>query len=82
MAIETSHFFSILLKYMATTKFNRAIDLQIEIAQMAVLENIFKKVLHWNREKIENVSFRNFLSITARKSYGISNMIIFETVTR
>ena len=31
--------FSILLKYMATTKFNRAIDLQIQIAQMAVLDN-------------------------------------------
>ena len=40
MAIETSQFFSIWLKYMATIKFNQAIDLQIWIAQMAVLENI------------------------------------------
>ena len=32
--------FSILLKYMAMTKFNRATDLQIQIAQMAVLKNI------------------------------------------
>ena len=39
MAIETPQFF-VSLKYMATTKFNRAIDLQIGIAQMAVLENI------------------------------------------
>ena len=31
MAIENSQFF-ILLKYMATTKFNRPIDLQIQIA--------------------------------------------------
>ena len=35
-----------------------------------------------NWEKMENVEFRSFLSITARKSYGISKMIIFETVTR
>ena len=40
MAIETSQFFSKLLNYMAVTKFDRAIDLQIQIAQMAVLENI------------------------------------------
>ena len=32
--------FFVSLKYMATTKFNRAIDLQIGIARMAVLENI------------------------------------------
>ena len=38
MAIETSQFFSILLKYMAATKSNQAMDLQIQIAQMAVLE--------------------------------------------
>ena len=36
MAIESSHFF-ISLKYMAMTKFKRAIDLQIKIAQIAVL---------------------------------------------
>ena len=37
MAIETFHFF-ISLKYMVGhDKFNRAIDLQIQIAQMAVL---------------------------------------------
>ena len=39
MAIEISQFF-VSLKYMATTKFNRAVDLQIGIARMAVLENI------------------------------------------
>ena len=32
--------FSISLKYMASTKFTRAIDLQIQIARIAVLENI------------------------------------------
>ena len=40
MAIETSEFFSVSFKYMALTKFNWAIDLEILIAQMAVLENI------------------------------------------
>ena len=42
MAIEISHFFSIIeiQMYMALTKFNWAIDLQIQIAQMAVFENI------------------------------------------
>ena len=33
-------------------------------------------------EKMENVEFRNFLSITSRKSYCISKIIIFETVSR
>ena len=32
--------FSISLKYMASTKFIRVIDLQIQIVQMAVFENI------------------------------------------
>ena len=36
MAIEICQF----LKYMATTKFDWAIELQIQIAQMAALENI------------------------------------------
>ena len=36
MAIETSHFFYIIEIY-DHDKFNRAIDLQIQIAQMAVL---------------------------------------------
>ena len=41
MAIETyQFFFFIWLKYMATTNFNRAIDLQIRIARMAALESI------------------------------------------
>ena len=40
MAIEISQCFSISLKYMAFVKFNWAIDIQIPIAQMAVLENI------------------------------------------
>ena len=40
MAIETSQFFFILLIYMAMMQFNRVIYLQIQIAQMAVLENI------------------------------------------
>ena len=35
-----------------------------------------------NWEKMENVEFRSFLSITARKSYCISKMTIFETVNR
>ena len=39
MAIETS-VFSILLINMAMMKFNRAIYFKIQIAQMAVLENI------------------------------------------
>ena len=39
MAIETSVFLT-LLKYKAMIKFNRAIYLQIQIAQMAVPENI------------------------------------------
>ena len=39
MAIETSVLLT-LLKYMAMIKFNRAIYLQIQIAQMAVPENI------------------------------------------
>ena len=33
-------------------------------------------------EKMENVEFRNFPSITSRKSYCISKIIIFETVSR
>ena len=33
-------------------------------------------------EKMENVEFRNFLSITSRKSYCISKIIIFETFSR
>ena len=41
MAIETSPFFSISLKYMASTKLNRAIDLQSQIARMAVAEDIW-----------------------------------------
>ena len=45
MAIENSHVFFTLLKYMVTTKFNRPIDLQIQIAWMIALENIF--VIHW-----------------------------------
>ena len=42
MASETflKVFFFTSLKYMATTKFNQAIDLQIQIAQMAVLGNV------------------------------------------
>ena len=41
MAIETSQFFLVVsLKYMAFTKFSWAIDLQIQIARMAVFENI------------------------------------------
>ena len=40
MAIEASQFFSMSLKSMATTKSNRAIDFQIQVAHMAVLENI------------------------------------------
>ena len=39
MAIKTSQFFNIIEIY-GSDKFNRAIDLQIEIAQMAVLGNI------------------------------------------
>ena len=39
MGIETSVFL-IPLKYMTMIKYNRAIDIQIEIAQLAVLENI------------------------------------------
>ena len=35
-----------------------------------------------NWEKRENVEFRNFVSITSRKSYVISKIIIFEPVTR
>ena len=35
---------------MAATKFDRAIDLQIQIAQMAVLENILSRTLtEWNQ---------------------------------
>ena len=41
MAIETSQFFITSLNYMAMTIFNRVIDLQIRISQMAFLE-IFK----------------------------------------
>ena len=33
-------------------------------------------------EKMENVEFRNFPSMTSRKSYCISKIIIFETVSR
>ena len=33
-------------------------------------------------EKMENVEFRNFFSITSRKSYCILKIIIFETVSR
>ena len=33
-------------------------------------------------EKTEKVEFRKFLSITSRKSYCISKIIIFETVSR
>ena len=33
-------------------------------------------------EKMENVEFRNFLSMTSCKSYCISKLIIFETVSR
>ena len=33
-------------------------------------------------EKMEKVEFRNFLSITSRKSYCISKIIIFATVPR
>ena len=33
-------------------------------------------------EKMENVEFRNFLSITSRKSYCISKIIIFGTFSR
>ena len=40
MAIESSLFFSISLKYMAMANFNRAVDLQIQIAYTAVPENI------------------------------------------
>ena len=40
MAIETSQFFYIIEIYMASKKFNRAIDFQIQIARMAVSENI------------------------------------------
>ena len=39
MAFEHSQFLPI-IEYMTITKFNRAIDLQIQIAQMAVLDNI------------------------------------------
>ena len=39
MAIETSQFF-ISLKYMAMIKFDWATDLQIQIAQMSVVEHI------------------------------------------
>ena len=33
-------------------------------------------------EKMENVEFRNFPSMTSRKSYCISKIIIFETISR
>ena len=33
-------------------------------------------------EKMENVEFRNFPSMTSRKSYCISKIMIFETVSR
>ena len=39
MAIETFQFIQYII-YMGSPKFNRAIDLQIQIARMAVLENI------------------------------------------
>ena len=36
----------------------------------------------WGWEKMENVEFQKFLSITSCKSYCISKIIIFETVPR
>ena len=45
MAIDTSQFFSVSLKFMALTKFNWAIDLQIQIGRMAVFENILSHTL-------------------------------------
>ena len=38
---------------MAATKFDRAIDLQIQIAQMAVLENIQSRILNHGTDYVE-----------------------------
>ena len=46
MTIEICQCFSVSLKYMATTQFDGAIDPQIQIAQMAVLE-IKNHTLYW-----------------------------------
>ena len=45
--LKLSMFFFMSLKYMAMIQFNRAIDLQIQIAQMAMLENIQSHTLWW-----------------------------------
>ena len=52
MASENFSAFSISLNYMATTKLDRAIDLQIRIARMAVLENVSSHTLLGHNELI------------------------------
>ena len=66
MAIETSQFFSILLKYMAATKLNRAMDLQILKPKWQSLK-IFK-VVHCITRNGENFKSKVYQAV-ATKTY-------------